>query len=153
MSLRRAFAPAALALLLATAGCGDQVGEDPTPAAGVTSADSEVRLVDEDDADLVLYVSNQSFEDSTVRIEVVVDGVTVVDDDFAVEGQHNWIDFPLALEPGSHEVSARTDSGATLRESFEVPDDETRYAVIDHWGRGDDAELTWLLETEPIGFA
>lgn len=155
MSARRALAPAvlaALALFFVAAGCGDQIGEDPTPAADVRVEGSPVRLVASDEAYLVLYVSNQSYDDETVRIEVVVDDVAVVDDEFAVEGQHNWIQFPLAMEAGRHEVTARADSGATLRESFEVPGDEPRYAVLDHWGRGDGAELTWLFETEPIGF-
>lgn len=48
-----------------------------------------------------------------------VDGVTVVDGEFhIVEGQHNWIRFPLSLSPGSHTLTAESDTGATLKESF-----------------------------------
>jgi len=60
----------------------------------VTASDSEVHLVGPDDADLLLYVSNQSFEDENVRLKLDVDGVTVVDGEFRVEGQHHWIRFP-----------------------------------------------------------
>jgi hypothetical protein len=56
-----------LGLLLAASalsGCsGDQ---DPTPHPQVRASDSPVRLVGPDDADLILYVSNQSFEDDNV---------------------------------------------------------------------------------------
>lgn len=142
-----------LVLLLAAAGCGDRSSQDPSPAAEVMAGDSPVRLVDRAEADLLLYVSNQSFEDTSVPITVVVDGVTVVDGDFAVEDQHHWIEFPLALEAGSHEVTARSESGATLRESFETSVDGPRYAVIDHWGKGSDARFSWLFQAEPIGFA
>lgn len=97
-------------------------------------------------------VSNQSFDDEKVRLTVAVDGVTVVDGDFHVEGQHNWVRFPLSLPAGVHEVTAGSDSGATLSESFKVPDDKTRYAVIDHGGEGDSAELTWLFQRQPVAF-
>ncbi|WP_256842962.1 hypothetical protein [Ornithinimicrobium cryptoxanthini] len=47
---------------------------------------SDIRLVDEADADLVLYVSNQSFTDSPVSIQIAIDGVQLVDQTFAIEG-------------------------------------------------------------------
>lgn len=157
MSLRRVLALAALVLSFSAAGCGEQRGEDPSPDAEATAADSKVRVVDEADANFVLHVSNQSYDDETVRIEVVVDDVTVVDGDFAVEGQHNWIQFPLAVEPGTHEITARAGSGARLAESFEVPADEPRYAVIDHWGEDDGPEddgpeLSWLFQADGPAF-
>ena len=140
----------ALAACVLTACSG---GEDPTPHPQVTASDSEVRLVAPDTADLVLYVSNQSFEDENVRLKLAVDGVTVVDGEFRVEGQHNWIRFPLSLSPGSHSLTAESDTGATLKESFEVPGDEARYAVVDYWAEDDSPELMWLFQREPVGFA
>ena len=142
-----------MALLIATAACGDRTADAPEPAPEVTSGDSAVRLVEEEDADLVLWVSNQSFDDETVTLVVEVDGVTVVDGDFAVEGQHNWIKFPLAMPAGEHELTAESDTGATLAETFRVPGDAPRHAVIDHWGEEGTAELTWLIQREPLAFA
>lgn len=133
--------------------CGDARGVDPSPDPEVTTAGAAVRLVDEEHADLMLYVSNQSFDDELVGLTVEVDGQTVVDDEFHVEGQHNWISFPLSMAPGAHEITAESDNGATLSEGFEVPGDETHYAVIDHWGERGSAELTWSFQREPIGFA
>jgi hypothetical protein len=77
-------------------GCGSDggVGEDPAAHPDVTTDDSDVRLVQKEQADLVLYASNQSFDDENVHLTIAVDGVTVVDGDFHVEGQHNWISFP-----------------------------------------------------------
>jgi hypothetical protein len=84
-----------LALVLwALVGCGAAQGVDPSPDPEVTATDAAVRLVDEAEADLVLIVSNQSLDDEEVRLSVMVDGVTVVDGDFDVEDQHNWISFP-----------------------------------------------------------
>lgn len=133
--------------------CGEPPGTDPVPQSEVTAADGEVRLVEEGEADLMLHVSNQSFDDEEVHITVAVDGVTVVDEEFDVEDQHNWVSFPVGLSPGVHEISAESDTGATLSESFRVHDGRTGYAVIDHWGDEESAELTWLFQWHPIRFA
>ena len=155
---RRLLLGAAPALLVALApwalvGCGQAQGVDPTPHSEVTAAHAAVRLVGEAEADLVLHVSNQSFDDGEVRMRVTVDGVTVVDGDLHVEGQHNWITFPLDLSPGGHEITAESDSGATLRESFEVPRGKARYAVIEHWTEDGSADLTWRFQRQPMAFA
>ncbi len=81
-----------------------------------------------------------------------MDGVTVVDGDFHVENQHNTVIFPLSMSRGAHEITAESDSGATLRESFQVPGDKTRYAVIDHWTENDAPDLTWGFHRQPVVF-
>ena len=138
--------------LWALVGCSRSDGPDPEPHAAITAADSAVRLVDDADANLILYASNQSFDDEKVRVTIAVDGVTVVDDDFYVADQHNWVSFPLGMSSGVHEITAETDSGATLRKSFLVPADKARYAAIDHWGEDDSAELTWSFQRQPMAF-
>lgn len=140
-------------MLLGLLGCGPSSGVDPVAAAEVRAGDAAVRLVGEREADLLLYVSNQSFEDPQVHLSVMVDGVRVVDGDFHVEGQHNWVAFPLAMPPGGHQVTATSDSGAALGERFSVPGDEPRYAVLDHWGAGAGADLTWSFHRRPVAFA
>jgi hypothetical protein len=142
-----------VALLGALQACGPTQGTDPVASPGVTSGDADVQLVDEQDADLVLYVSNQSFDDEEVRLTVEVDDVVVVDGDFHVEDQHNWIRFNLGMPAGEHEVTASSDSGATLSETFRLPGDEPRYAVLDHWGEDSSAELTWSFHRKPVAFA
>ncbi len=144
----------ALALALwALVGCSEVQGEDPAPHPEVAAADAAVRLVGEAEADLVLYVSNQSFDDEKVRLTVAIDGVTVVDGDFDVEGQHNWVSFPLAMSIGRHEITAESDSGGTLRTSFEIRRGKTSYAVIDHWTKDGTGDLTWKFQRQPMGFA
>lgn len=69
--------PLALALASwALVGCGEAQGVDPTPHPEVTAADAAVRLVGEEQANLVLYASNQSFDDEEVHLTVALDGVT-----------------------------------------------------------------------------
>ena len=120
----------------------------------MTAADAEVRVVEEKQANLVLYVSNQSFDDEEVRLTVEVDGFTVVDGDFHVEDQHNWIKFALRMAPGTHNVTAEAASGAAFSEAFQVPGDEARFAVIDYWGKDDHdpREFSWFIQREPVAF-
>jgi hypothetical protein len=146
-------------LLWALVACGAAQGVDPKPDPEVTATDAAVRLVDEAEANLILIVSNQSLDDEEVRLSVMVDDVTVVDGDFHVEDQHNSISFPLGLPPGGHEVTADSDSGATLRESFEVPRNKPRYAVIDYWTEDDSpdtddpaVDLTWQFQRHAPAF-
>jgi hypothetical protein len=131
MTVRPVVAAAlAIAIPFAVVGCSEAEGPDPAPHADATADDAEVKVVEKDQADLVLYASNQSFDDEKVHLTISVDHVTVVSGEFFVADQHNWISFPLSMSPGTHEVTAESDSGATLRESFEVPGDKTRYALI-----------------------
>ena len=136
----------------ALAGCSQSAGPDPAPHPDITASDAAVRLVDDAEANLILYASNQSFDDGKVRLTIAVDGRRVVDDDFYVGDQHNWVSFPLDVSPGVHEITAKADSGASLRKTFRVPKDKARYAGIDYWGEDDSAELTWLFQRQPMAF-
>lgn len=147
-----------LAALLVAAGCGTSTtrGSEPDPAPSPAAGDPPaVEVVGEDEADLHLWVSNQSFVDDPVAITVSVDGVTVVDRDFDVEGQHNWQLFPLALEPGEHALRVASDTGVTLARSFRVPEGERRYAVVDYWNYEDEhgRHFTWRIHRKPLAFA
>ena len=141
------------------AGCGAQgapVTKGQPTSTAAPSPTAEVRVVDEKAADLQLWVSNQSFVDDPVRLTISIDGVELVERSFAVEGQHNWILFPVALAPGWHEVVAVSDTGAELRETFRVPRDGQRYAVLDYWNYPDDKHgrhFTWMVQDEPVAFA
>ena len=84
-------------------------------------------------APLVLYVSNQSFEDDPVHITVTVDGDTVVDDEFLVLGQHNWIPYELDLAPGVHELTWTSNTGPTGASTITVPPEGTLWAVLNYW--------------------
>lgn len=103
---------------------------------------------------LTLYVSNQSFEDPTVGITITIDGDVVVDEDFDVEGQHNWIRFEPDVAPGRHTVHAVSTTGAELTTEFTLPAGEPRWAVIDYWFYPDEdpREFTFQIHDEPIAF-
>lgn len=124
---------------------------------GVSSAGSRpaaIRTVAEDRADLHLWVSNQSFEDDPVFVTVGIDGTEVVAAPFEVEGQHNWILFPLRVPAGQHALNATTDTGVELEQRFTIPETGRRYAVLDYWNYANDKgrHFTWRLQARPVGF-
>lgn len=152
--------PALGAMLFATVvaalvGCGTGQSQDPAPNPEVTSPSADVRLVGETapDANLSIVITNQSFEDEEVQLEVKVDGITVVNGDFHVEGQHNFVSYQLAVQPGTHELTAESeDFGEKLRETFEVPPGKDRHALIEHWTRKGSADLDWQFQRQGFYF-
>ena len=73
----------------------------------------------------------------------------MVDGDLHVEGEHNWITFPLDLSPGGDEIPAQSDSGADVVRSFEAPRGKARDAVIEHLTEDGSVDLTWQLQRQP----
>lgn len=147
-SRRRALA---FITLVALAACG----------APVPTGDDEIRVVeDAAEANLVLYVSNQSFEHDRVDIAVRIDDVLVVDQHFDVEGQHTWVEFLIDLPPGDHtlELTSSTDVGSS--EQLTIPEGETRWVVVDYWYYPDqddgsdvvDPSFTFTVSEKQVGF-
>jgi hypothetical protein len=133
-----------LLILLLVAGLGVDVERQarekpppPPPAGNVT-----------------LYVSNQSFDRSPVDIRVEIDGREVVRGDFAVEDQHNWVEYTLRLEPGRHTVRARSHAGDAVLEKTLLVRGRT-WVVVDYWccGEPNDPRFTFYASRKPIGFA
>lgn len=146
----------AAGVVLAVGGCGERVevfgvGVGPTcptlarPLSGLATS--------EDDANVHLYVSNQSFEDPAVTMRVRLEDAVVVDQEFEVCGQHNWVSFPLRLEPGWHDLVATTPSGLVVESRVDVPEGPgERYVVLSHWTQ-DTPHLSVDVTAEPVGFA
>lgn len=135
-------------LALALSGCGQ---EGPASTGSGTAEVSSP--AGNDEGDLVLYVSNQSFDDERVHVTVTLDGEVVVDDEFDVEGQHTWVRFPLAVPAGVPlELAATTDSGATLETTVSAREDGTRAVIISHWTEGGSPTLEATVTREPVAF-
>lgn len=103
---------------------------------------------------LTLSVSNQSFDDPTVSIAVSIDGEVVVDEEFDVEGQHNWIRFVPEVGPGDHVITAVTSTGAQVTSEFALREGEPRWIVLSYWFSPDEGPRTLELQMldQPPGF-
>jgi hypothetical protein len=102
---------------------------------------------------LVLYVSNQSFEDERVGIRVEIDDRVVVDDTFHVETQHTWVEYPLTLPEGPHRLRATSTTGVTATHDLDTPAEGTRWAVLSYWYYpGEPRSFTFQVHDRPVGF-
>lgn len=162
-----------LLLVVSTTGCSATDGSDydggaslpardgvPTTAQGVVAEPGPVpRIATGEEADLFLFVSNQSFYHDRVPIEVTIDGATVVDQEFEVQGQHTWIQFPVALETRTVVVTATVASNPAANREVQVsetfplniPPGEQRWVTISYWAS--EPEPTPGPESEPRIYA
>ncbi|NIP22239.1 MAG: hypothetical protein GWN67_00115 [Phycisphaerae bacterium] len=86
-------------------------------------------LEQDENGNLVLYVSNQSFAISPVDITIHIDGKKAVDRKFDVGNQHNWIGHSFSLSKGEHKLVAVSKKGrASFEGQFEIKD--KHWAVI-----------------------
>ena len=85
-----------------------------------------------DKGTFILYVSNQSYALDPVDIRVYIDGSLAVNQDFYVQGQHNWIKFEYDLATSNHRILVVSSTGATqLEKSFMLT--AQCWCVIDFW--------------------
>lgn len=91
-----------------------------------------------------VVVSNQSFELTPVDIRVAVDDHTVVDAEFDVQGaglaQHNWKQYRVPIDAGSHRIVAQSQRGsARLERAFDWPGVQSISVAFWDSGRGANA--------------
>lgn len=139
---------ALVALAMVGTGCGT---EAESRAASPTA--STVPL---DQANFQLTVSNQSFVRPSVLVEVTIDGRPVISERFPVGGQHNFVNFALALEPGKHTLTVSTaeGDGISVDGGFVIPENGRHYASVLYLEE-DNAQPYFRLQftEQPQGFA
>jgi hypothetical protein len=67
--------------------------------------------IEQENANFILYVSNQSFDKSKIDISVTIDGVMIANDEFRVKNQHYWKIYSIRLSHGLHTLVATADKG------------------------------------------
>jgi hypothetical protein len=91
-------------------------------------------------SNLVVYVSNQSFDIDPVDIDITLDRKPLIEGDFLVEGQHTWLRFEFDVGSGTHELVAETSAGPASSHRL-TTGGATRFVVINFWyyppGSGD----------------
>jgi hypothetical protein len=72
-----------------------------------------------------------------VFVSITLDGDRVIAQRFDVEGQHNFVDFPLDPPPGDHVLRAIADDGTAIEQPFTLPVGERRYGTLFYWADSD----------------
>ena len=104
--------------------------------------------------EVLLYVSNQSYEDPDIHVIVTIDGEVVVDDQFSVGNQHYWVPHLFDLSPGEHRLRAESSTGATFDGTFETLPGQPRWAVLNYWNESGEEGRRFVLTSydEPVRF-
>ena len=111
--------------------------------------------IEQENANFILYVSNQSFDKSKIDISVTVDGNMIVNDKFRVKNQHYWKIYSIRLSQGVHTLIAAADKGKyKIEKQFEIT--KTHWAVLDFWYKDDTdsqkSNLTFQIYDQQIKF-
>ncbi len=78
-----------------------------------------------------MVLSNQSFKDDCVFIDVSIDGTHIIEGNFDVEDQHTLHKFEFFILPGDHTLEAQSDTGVTLERSFTIS--EETWIALFYW--------------------
>jgi hypothetical protein len=131
-------------------------------AASAPAASPEPTTSDEQGR-LTLFVSNQSFTDDPVGITIRIDGDVVVEEEFPVKAQDNWIAFELRVPPGEHKLTMGSNTGVEADAALSIPAGGHRWASIAYWYNPPDRDrersghtprsFSFTVDDEPIGLA
>lgn len=121
-------------------------------AEGASAPVGEPRVVDDEDANLHLYVSNQSFDEPSVDVTVTMDGHQILSQGFDVKDQHHWVLFPVAAAAGRHTLVVTSDTGAVKTIELTLPERGDRWTVIDYWTEPEGGVFSWYTNDTPVGF-
>ena len=97
--------------------------------------------VEPTDEVFVLMVSNQSFEDDPVGLQISIDGQVVADDRYDVGSQHTVTTYVVrGLGAGSHELSVTSDTGVSFVSRVRAAEGRPRWAYLTYWYYPDDTD-------------
>ena len=84
------------------------------------------------DVEIVIYVSNQSFEKDPADIKVYIDGNLKIEDEYHVRSAHNWTRYTFSVNFGRHEIKVVCENNSlkTVEDSWFT---SKRYVVINHF--------------------
>ena len=103
----------------------------------VTKSDEKLTQEPQAKQNFSLTVSNQSFDNDSVDITVMIDNNTVISRVFDVGGQHNFYHYDFSLEAGPHIITAKSVLGnAEFTQEFVIEDDFWGY--LSYWYDIDD---------------
>ena len=110
-----------------------------------------------------MLVSNQSFADDPVGMIIRIGGDVVVDEEFSVKAQDNWIAFDLRVAPGEHELTMRSSTGVEAVAALSIPAGGHRWASVAYWYNPSDRDrarsghtprsFSVTVDDEPIALA
>jgi hypothetical protein len=126
------------------------------PTTTVTTAPPELgdelcRIEGDGDGTVGLWVSNQSFAEPSIELEVLVDGRTVAHDTYEVDAQHTFIQYEVIWSDAMDEVVVRWDGGEVVVGPVEAGNG----VIVQYWGadtEGDPVQVEVVENCADVAF-
>lgn len=125
--------------------------DEPVPDGNLyTSGDGTFSEQKEENASVIVMVSNQSFEVPKVQMSATVDGLHIFDDEYHVGTQHEYSYYYVYASPGEHEFEVMA-NGISIKETVTITEDEPLWVCFSYWNtENEDEKISVLAQNERI---
>lgn len=103
-----------------------------------------------DNSNLEIVVSNQSFENPSVNLSCLVDGIEIFDEEFDVGDQHAVSYYFVNIIGGDHILKVTYEDGQVEEYKFETGQNK-KYFYITYWGKKDTARINIFESDDFMG--
>lgn len=128
----------------------ENIGE-PVPDGNLyTSGDGTYSEEKEKNANIIVMVSNQSFDVPDVRMSGTVDGLHIFDDDYSVGDQHQYAYYYVYTSPGEHEFEILAND-ISIKETVTIIEEEPLWICFSYWNsENEDEKISVFSQNERI---
>lgn len=109
-----------------------------------TSGDGQYSEEKEDNASIIVMVSNQSFDVPNVKMSGTVDGLHVFDDNYSVGDQHQYAYYYVHASPGEHEFKIKAND-ISITETVDINEGEPLWICLSYWNSENEEEQISVL--------
>lgn len=130
----------------ASSGGKSHITKDEQPQkAEIPKSDTQIEVVEsnepticeylvetEDEANLVLLITNQSFETPKIKLEGIIDDGIVFNGKYKVKDQHEVTNYYVKLPAGKHTLKVASED-ANLEDEFEIKEEDKLWIAVSYW--------------------
>lgn len=124
---------------------------EPVPDGNLyTAGDGQYSEEMEKNANIVVMVSNQSFDVPHVKMSGTVDELHVFNDEYSVGDQHQYAYYYVYASPGEHEFKVLA-NGISIKETVTITEDEPLWICFSYWNaENEDEKISVFTQNERI---
>lgn len=103
----------------------------------------------ETQSNFIVILSNQSYENTKVKLTVFIDGNKLISQDCKTENQHTGYYYYYNLE-GTHIVKVVSEDGQEVQKTITLDKNIPLWVLMSYWGDGDSAEINLNIMDSPF---
>jgi len=103
----------------------------------------------EKQSNLIIILSNQSYENTKVSLMVYVDGNELISQNCKTENQHTGYYYYYNLV-GTHIIKVVSDDGQTVEKTMSLDENTPLWVLMSYWGDGESAKINFDIMDSPF---